>query len=173
MTLKKIAIGGGLGLCLLLGMLMYHNKLTRQEVLDVDLWKDSLCESKKQSGYPAKNFGVSLSNENVMLLGAKSFEFEIKNESNRKWYWDETFIVNGLEINLDGIWYQIPVKDENGYTFNLMEYPLPPGDTMTVFLHPDFYQNMIPGNYRYTILIYDHEDHSFNVSSEFTVVEKE
>ena len=32
-----------------------------------------------------------------MLLGAKSFEFEIKNESNRKWYWDETFIVNGLE----------------------------------------------------------------------------
>ena len=71
---------------------MYHNKLTRQEVLDVDLWKDSLCESKKQSGYPAKNFGVSLSNENVMLLGAKSFEFEIKNESNRKWYWDETFI---------------------------------------------------------------------------------
>lgn len=60
MTLKKIAIGGGLGLCLLLGMLMYHNKLTRQEVLDVDLWKDSLCESKKQSGYPAKNFGVSL-----------------------------------------------------------------------------------------------------------------
>lgn len=108
-----------------------------------------------------------------MLLGAEGFEFEIRNESDRKWYWDETFMVNGLEINLDGIWYQIPVKDENGYMFTLLERPLSPGSTMTVFLHPDLYPKMIPGNYRYTIRMYDYEEHSFRVSSKFTVVEEE
>lgn len=54
MTLKRMVTGVGLGLCLLLGVFVYHNKQIRQEVQEIDLSKDSLCESKNRAGFLRK-----------------------------------------------------------------------------------------------------------------------
>ena len=55
--MKKVMIGGGLSICLLMGVILYNYRAIEQEG---DLTKNFLYVSENQSGYPVRNFGVSL-----------------------------------------------------------------------------------------------------------------
>ncbi len=180
--LKKIMIGGGLSLCLFLGVILYHHKEIKQEEQEESLSKENLCESKNQNGYPMSNFGVSISSEKIMTSETEVFEFEIKNESTKVWNWKSDLYfdkeknkieANNLEIKIDEIWYQVPFRKDGPEMINLIKRVLFPGSTTTVSVCPGLYRKIIPGNYRFTIIIYDDDLYEFKISSEFLVVEEE
>ncbi len=179
--LKKFIIGGGLSLCLLLGVILYHCKEIKQEGEEESISKDNLCVSENQNGYPMNNFGVSISNEKIMTNGAEVFEFEIKNESTKVWYWKSDIYfdrdkdkleANNLEIKIDEVWYRVPFGKNGPEMINSIRPVLFPGSTKTVSVYPSLYQKIIPGNYRFTIIMYDDELYEFKISTEFLVVEK-
>lgn len=163
-------------------MILYHHKEIKQEEQEESLSKENLCESKNQNGYPMSNFGVSISSEKIMTSETEVFEFEIKNESTKVWNWKSDLYfdkeknkieANNLEIKIDEIWYQVPFRKDGPEMIDLIKRVLFPGSTTTVSVCPGLYRKIIPGNYRFTIIIYDDDLYEFKISSEFLVVEEE
>ena len=117
-----------------------------------------------------------------MTSETEVFEFEIKNESTKVWNWKSDLYfdkeknkieANNLEIKIDEIWYQVPFRKDGPEMIDLIKRVLFPGSTTTVSVCPGLYRKIIPGNYRFTIIIYDDDLYEFKISSEFLVVEEE
>ena len=180
--MKKAIIVGGLSICLFFGVILYNYKVIEPEG---GLTKDILCESKNQNGYPMSNFGVSISNGKIVsgTDGIELLEFVIENESAKKWYWRRNINFNekngedeatDLEVEIEGIWYNIPLKkDRTDLIIPLVKLHLLPGSTSTISVWTGIYQAISPGNYRFTIIVYDDDFNEFNLSCEFVTTEEE
>lgn len=178
--MKKIVIGGGVSICLLLGMMILCDyKEIKQEGR---LIKDNLYESENQNGYPMSNFGVSITNGENMD-STEVLEFVIENGSDKKWYWRNYIEFNkeregytsDLEVKIDETWYNVPLKEEysNNMSISLMKLHLLPESTTTISVYTNVYQTLVAGKYRFTITVYDDNNNEFNLSREVTITEEE
>lgn len=176
--MKKVMIGGGLSICLLMGVILYNYRAIEQEG---DLTKKFLYVSESQSGYPMRNFGVSITNGKIMD-NTKILEFVMENESARKWYWKRNLRFNeksreyitDLEVKIDEIWYNVPFKEESAnISIPLVQLYLLPKSTTTISVNTDLYQMLVSGRYRLTVIIYDENSNEFKLSSEFLITEEE
>lgn len=175
---KKI-IEGGLVICLILGVMVcnYNNKMKGQEST---LETNNLYASENQIGYDMSNFGVSISCEQNATK-TEVLEFVIQNTSAKKWYWrrniyfdeeNERYEAKDLEVKIEDIWYNVPLKkDQSDFFFQSMQLHLLPNSATPISVWTGIYQVINPGNYRFTIVIYDDDFNEFNLSCEFTVTE--
>ena len=178
--MKKFVIGGGLSICLFLGVLVL---LFNYEVIEQEggLTKDDLYVSENQSGYPMSNFGVSISSGRTMN-GTEPLEFVIENGSAKEWYWRRNLNFDekdgedketDLEVEIDGIWYSVPFgKNRTDLVMPAMQWRLFPGRTTTISVWTGIYQGVSPGNYRFTITVYDDDFNEFYLSCEFLIAKE-
>lgn len=178
--MKKIVVGGMLGICLILGMAFYSCKLKTIEP-ETTLKMDDLHASANQAGYSASNLDVSIiSGENIG--GAEHLEFMLKNESKKKWYWRRKidfgkenggYEATDLEVKIGGIWYDVPLtEDKTNLVTELVEWHLLPSSTIPISVWTGIYQTITPGTYRFTVTIYDNNLSEFNLSCEFVITEE-
>ncbi len=138
---------------------------------------ENLHVSGNQAGYPTSNFNVSICSGGE-VAEKERIEFILENNSDTEWFWrpnikisgrnGETIDETGLEIELDDIWYDVPLQENVMVT--LTKYFLLPNSNNVIPFYVGCYPALIPGKYRYTITIYD-DSNKFNLSTEFKVME--
>lgn len=181
--MNKKVIEGGLGICLVLGVMLYsyHFKAIEPESRESSLRTDDLYVSENQIGYASSNLGITIVNrENASET--ENLEFVLKNKSTKKWYWKRSVIFyeeNGerettdLEVKIEETWYDVPLKeDKTDWVTTLVKTHLLPGSTTPISVWTGIYQAIVPGNYRFTITVYDDNFNEFNLSCEFTITKK-
>lgn len=176
--MKKFVIGGGLSICLFLGVLLFNYEVIEQER---GLTKEDLYESENQSGYPMSNLGVSISGGRIMNE-TEQLEFVVENKSTKEWYWrrnlgfdekDGEDKETDLEIEIDGIWYYVPLEENRtNWISPAMQWSLFPGRTTIISVGTGIYQVISPGNYRFTVAVYDDDLNEFYLSCEFVIAKE-
>lgn len=177
--MKKTISLGVLSICILFGVILHSYKKPEQKT---GLTQDNLSISKNQTGYAMRNFGVSLS-YNESTNEPEILEFVVTNESSKEWYWRRAINYNNknekdalkttsdLEVKIEGIWHEVPIKDDIFSDF-IQLHLLPDSDTI-IPVCTDIYQTFGSGNYRFTIVVYDDNQNEFNLSCEFLIIEEE
>lgn len=168
------------GSCLVFGIISYMLMYKHNVPIEESIPQANLRVSGNQDGYPTSNLGVSIHCKGK--AGEKEkIEFVVENNSNTEWCWCPNIRVNerngvsiieetGLEIELDDIWYDIPLKED--LVFTLAEYFLLPNSSNIISFYESSYFTLIPGKYRYAITIYN-DSNEFNLSAEFIITEEE
>lgn len=72
----------------------------------------------------------------------------LTNNGNSEWIYGEFF---SLQVQLDGVWYNVPVTDDENYIFHSIGYMLPAGESREESYSLGSYGNLPVGTYRFVM----------------------